>query len=170
MSRRAALVMGLTPMLACHPAPPPRDPPLLDDVAFRDARSAPKDGPEKAAPRQVRPMRWHTDLDAGRRRSRKEGRPLLVWVRADWSVEARLVEADGLSGTDRGDLFERLVLVKLDVTRATDAGDSLLARLGVHGVPAALFFDQSGREVARLESPIDTHQLEILVEKIADER
>lgn len=102
-------------------------------------------------------------LDDAQARSAESGRPVLVFVTADWSNAAKAIKSGALAKSRVNDwIKQNTEPVYLDVSRAqsgdTDA-QAAMTRLGV-GDPPAIILLQRGREIGRVEG--DTSASELL--------
>lgn len=77
-----------------------------------------------------------------------DGRPLMVYVAADWCVSCRTIERSVLPDADVVAALEGMRLVKLDVTKFDEESKAVLRQLKVAGPPTMVFFSGSRREVA----------------------
>ena len=107
-----------------------------------------------AAPERV--MAWLDDADSARERAKRDGRPMLVFIRADWSVASLAAERDIWTEPRVVEAARRFLPVRVDVTETSnDDADGELARWDVTAVPAILVFDGDGRRVASLSGPVE---------------
>ncbi|WP_378951658.1 protein-disulfide reductase DsbD [Mesorhizobium sp. ANAO-SY3R2] len=77
-----------------------------------------------------------------------DGKPLLVYVMADWCVICRTIERSVLPDAEVVAALEGMRLVKLDVTEFDEESQAVLRQLKVAGPPTMVFFSVSRREVA----------------------
>lgn len=77
-----------------------------------------------------------------------DGKPLLVYVMADWCVICRTIERSVLPHAEVVAALEGMRLVKLDVTEFDEESQAVLGQLKVAGPPTMVFFSGSRREVA----------------------
>ncbi|HWK64354.1 MAG TPA: protein-disulfide reductase DsbD [Rhizobiaceae bacterium] len=77
-----------------------------------------------------------------------DGRPILVYVTADWCVICRTIERSVLPDEDVVAALHGMTLVKLDVTKFGDDTKSVLSQLNAAGPPTMVFLNSSRREVA----------------------
>jgi thiol:disulfide interchange protein len=90
-------------------------------------------------------MAWERDEGVARARARREGRPLLVYLRADWSAASLWMEREIWS--DPRVLAEggAFVALWLDVTSAEGDAELYAQRYGASALPAVALFDREGR-------------------------
>jgi thiol:disulfide interchange protein DsbD len=85
-------------------------------------------------------------LDAALRGASAQGRPVMLDYYADWCVSCKEMERHTFSDAGVRAALDDTLLLQTDVT-ANDAQDQeLLARFGLFGPPAILFFGPDGRE------------------------
>jgi hypothetical protein len=147
----AAALAVVAPSGCAPQAPPPAAPVVA--IASGDppppAAAPPLPGaPAKAAP--APPLAWERDEPAARARARREGRPLIVYLRADWSAGSLSMDREVWS--DARVLAEARAFVPLwlDLTRAEGDAELYAQRYGATAIPALALFDPEGRAAARL--------------------
>jgi thiol:disulfide interchange protein DsbD len=86
------------------------------------------------------------ELDGIIAAANREGRSVMLDFYADWCVSCKEMERETFSDPRVRDALGTTVLVQADVTAYDDADQALLARFGLHGPPAILFFGTNGRE------------------------
>lgn len=91
-------------------------------------------------------VRSETALDQALAEARRQQRPVMVDVWADWCVACKEMERDVLSRADVAEALAGFQLIKLDLTDSAD-GERLLERFRLQGPPAYLFFDSKGGEL-----------------------
>jgi thiol:disulfide interchange protein DsbD len=77
-----------------------------------------------------------------------DGKPIMVYVTADWCVICRSIERGVLPDEEAVNALKDMHLVKLDVTDFGKDTQALLNELKVAGPPTMMFFDTARREVA----------------------
>jgi thiol:disulfide interchange protein DsbD len=77
-----------------------------------------------------------------------DGKPIMVYVTADWCVICRSIERGVLPVEEVVNALKDMHLVKLDVTDFSKDTQALLNELKVAGPPTVMFFDAARREVA----------------------
>lgn len=90
-----------------------------------------------------------------------EGKPLFVYVTADWCVICRTIERSVLPDPEVIAALRGVRLVKFDVSEFNAASQSVLDEMRVAGPPTMMFFDPSRREVpgTRLIGSVDPSDL-----------
>jgi thiol:disulfide interchange protein DsbD len=87
------------------------------------------------------------DLDAALQQTDKAGKITMLDFYADWCIECIRMGSSTFTMPEVKSALQNVILLQADVT-ANDAEDkALLARFGIYGPPAILFFDQDGREM-----------------------
>lgn len=97
------------------------------------------------------PLTFHEARSAGdlvKEFQAADGKPLLVYVTADWCVICRSIERSVLPDADVVVALEGMRLVRLDVTGFDAGSQAVLRQLKVAGPPTMVFFSGSRREVA----------------------
>jgi len=75
------------------------------------------------------------------------GRPVMVDFYADWCVSCKEMERFTFTDPAVRARMDRMLLLKIDVTRNTPEDRALLERFGLFGPPGIVFFDSAGREL-----------------------
>ncbi|EBV3599872.1 cytochrome C biogenesis protein, partial [Salmonella enterica subsp. enterica serovar Virchow] len=97
-----------------------------------------------------------------------KGRPVLVYVTAQWCVICRSIDRSVLPDERVVAALSDAHLVKLDVTDYGPEAQAMLARLKVAGPPTMLFFDGARREISgsRLVGKVSADQLAAAAETL----
>jgi thiol:disulfide interchange protein len=135
-------------LVTIAPAPaPPAGPPAAP------ARGA----PEKRASPATGSVVWERAEFDARARARREGRPLLVYLRADWSAGSLWMEREVWSDARVASAARAFVALALDVTSAEGDAELYAQRYGANKLPTVALFDREGRRVASLsgEQPVE---------------
>lgn len=159
-----ALLLLLTP-IACSPAAQSRDvatiaiapEPAVSSTSSPSPRSRRTEAAAKAeAPRSII---WEVSEQDAKAKARREGRPMIVYLCASWSVAS--LHADRGVWTDMRVTNEAraFVALKIDLTEGSEASDLLADRWGAHAVPTIVLLDASGSRVAALSGEIDVNAL-----------
>jgi thiol:disulfide interchange protein DsbD len=88
------------------------------------------------------------DLEAAVARANEAGQPAMLDFYADWCVECIRMERNTFPDPRVRELLENVRPLQADVTANDDVDRALMARYGIIGPPAILFFDRRGREMA----------------------
>ena len=92
------------------------------------------------------PIKGQSGLAQALEAARGAGRPALLDFYADWCIECKKLERETFENADITAKLAGFTLLRADVT-LNDAEDrALLASLSLHGPPAVLMFDSTGRE------------------------
>jgi len=75
------------------------------------------------------------------------GRPVMLDFYADWCISCKEMERFTFTDPAVRARLDRMLLIKVDVTRNTPEDKALLRRFGLFGPPGIIFFDPSGREL-----------------------
>jgi len=87
------------------------------------------------------PLVWH-DLEEGEAIARRECKPALVFVHAEWSVADKMLEHDTFPARDVGVAMRGFVAIHVDATDdEAPATRRAVNRFGVIGVPAIIAVD-----------------------------
>jgi len=78
------------------------------------------------------------------------GKPVMLEFYADWCVSCREMEAFTFSDPRVRATMEGMLLLRVDVTKNTEADKALLKRFSLFGPPGIVFFDAQGREIPGL--------------------
>ena len=110
-------------------------------------------GPSPAAPV------WHTNDENAEAVARRERRPRVVDVRADWCPNCRSVEATVLRDPRVAAELSRFVATSLDVTAQDAAASRIATKYDAEALPAIRVFDADGRRVAATDGAVDVASL-----------
>jgi thiol:disulfide interchange protein len=98
-------------------------------------------------------LSWETSEPDARARARREGLPMLIYLRADWAVASIQMDRDVWSDARVIREGQRFVPLTIDLTSAEGDAEIYAERYGVPAVPAVLVLDAHGRRVALLSGP-----------------
>ncbi len=164
--------MGLAvASLGCSP-PPPSPPTIL--LAGPPLPSFPSAAPAGASavpvrpPAQASPIAWETSEPAAREKARRSGRPLLVWVRAEWAVAALEMERTTWSDPRVLAAARPFVALRLDVTEAEGDAERYAERYQVTAMPMTVLLDARGVRVAALVGSQDAAKLAAALQSAAE--
>jgi thiol:disulfide interchange protein len=110
---------------------------------------------------------WRAGHDAALGEARRNGRPALVYFRADWAGACVELERSTFADSRALEAMRRFIAVRLDMTSGDGArrGRELLTRYGERSLPLIIMFDTHGRLVMRLTSFVEAATL---LEKLAE--
>ncbi len=111
------------------------------------------------APAAAAPIAWETSEPAARERARRSGRPLIVWVRADWAVAALEMERTSWADPRVAAAARPFVALRLDVSEAEGDAERYAERYQVTGLPTTVLVDARGVRVAGLVGYQDGERL-----------
>jgi thiol:disulfide interchange protein DsbD len=100
-----------------------------------------------AAQVAFRKIKSSGDLDAAVAQASASGQPAMLDFYADWCVECIRMERNTFPDGQVQNALAQLQPIKADVTAHDETDQELMARFGVIGPPAILFFDRRGREL-----------------------
>jgi thiol-disulfide isomerase/thioredoxin len=91
---------------------------------------------------------WHTNFAQAEALARQSGKPLLIHFHASWCGPCRQMEREVLNTAElKAQLGETIIGVKVD----SDEHPELVSRFSVRALPADVFVDPYGKELARSE-------------------
>ena len=106
------------------------------------AAYSPSRAQQRVSPPSQSGVSWIEDYDAAQRQRQALGKPLVVYISADYCGYCRKMERDTWSDPSIARRIHRdFVALKLDAER----NENWVARLGVRGLPTTIFFDAAGR-------------------------
>ena len=106
-------------------------------------------GPGAQAPMAFKPVKGLDGLNAELERAAAVGSSVMLDFYADWCVSCKEMERYTFPDPAVGRALAGTVLLKADVTANDEQDRALLARFGLFGPPAILFFGADGRERSR---------------------
>jgi thiol:disulfide interchange protein len=143
----AGIACNLTPSSGSPSVPLVTLPAVASAAPLDSVASVVSSAPSKPLP--VAPIAWMTSERDARDRARLQSLPLLVYVRADWSVPC--IDLERRAWVDARVLAEarRFVPLRLDVTAAEGDAELYAQRYGVRMIPEIIVVDSAGRILAR---------------------
>jgi len=87
------------------------------------------------------------DLQNAVARANQAGKPAMLDFYADWCVECVRMERNTFNEPEIQALFGKIQPLQADVTENDETDQALMAKYGVIGPPAILFFDRHGNEL-----------------------
>ena len=94
-------------------------------------------------------LEWQAYEAAGAKAAIAGGGPVIIDFYADWCAPCRELDERTFSAPEVRTVLEGYERFKVDLTRATDSGQALIAEYGVMGVPTVIVFS-GGEEVFRI--------------------
>jgi thiol:disulfide interchange protein len=116
--------------------------------------------------RDEAPLAWEHDEPEARERARRQHLPLLVYLRAEWSVASLELERGIWSDPAVRRAARRFVAVKIDVSDAEADAEFWARRYGARGVPTTVLVDGEGRTAATLHGAFTAEELLRALEQV----
>lgn len=152
-----ALAGGCGASAPVSPAPiveVPAPPPLVTSAGLA-ASAAPAEAPAGAAR-----IAWETDERAARELARRDHRPLLVSIRADWDAVSLRQDRELWTDPRVVEAARGFVAVRIDVSDADSlASQAYAERYDVEMLPTIVVVDADGARSASLEGDVDAARL-----------
>jgi thiol:disulfide interchange protein DsbD len=95
---------------------------------------------------RFRPVKTVADLDRELASAEAAGRPVMLDFYADWCVYCKQLEKETFPDPAVQAALSDGVVLKADVTANDEADKALLARIGIPGPPAMIFYGADGVE------------------------
>jgi thiol:disulfide interchange protein DsbD len=108
------------------------------------------------------------DLEAAVARANQDGQPAMLDFYADWCVECIRMERNTFPDPQVRQLLDSIRPLQADVTANDTVDRALMARYGIIGPPAILFFDRRGQEMVdyRLVGYFDAGEFAAHLERV----
>jgi hypothetical protein len=154
-------------LIACAPATPPAESADTVEVvvssseADGELREVPGSRDDAGAARlDDRPITWNRDTRASFERARRDGRPLLVLFRADWSAPSLELERTVLRDAAVARAVRPYVATIVDASgQGSEDVEYWTETLGVRGVPAIVITDAKLERRDRIDGVIEASGL-----------
>jgi thiol:disulfide interchange protein DsbD len=98
---------------------------------------------------------WLGDLAKAKEKARAENKWLMIDAWAEWCVACHELDEKTFSRSDVQESLRDIILVKLDLTRATAYKEQLRKELAIIGMPTIIFLDATGKEMGRFSGFLD---------------
>ncbi len=92
---------------------------------------------------------WLSNIDAAFEAGRSQNKPVLLDFRANWCVACLELEKKTWPSPELKAALDKVVPVRLDMTKNTRANRNLLKRFKVMGLPTVILLTPGGRELGR---------------------
>lgn len=105
------------------------------------------------------PITWERSEPEAKERARREQRPMIVFLRADWAAAALELERAVWADPAVRRAARRFVTVKIDVTAAQADAEFWSQRYGARGIPTTVLLDGEGTKVFTLHGAFAVEEL-----------
>ena len=102
---------------------------------------------------------WLSDPDQAARQARETNRVVMVDAYAEWCAACVELDEKTFSRPEAAERLRDFVLLKLDFTRKSEAGEKLRRRFAIVGLPTVIFFSPEGMELKRFSGFIPTEEV-----------
>ena len=133
-------------------------------VVIRATAGAPPSRSEPAAPasdkeRDEAPLAWERSEPEARQRAVREQRPMIVFLRADWSAASLELERAVWTDPAVRRAARRFVSVRIDVTDTQADAEYWSQRYSARGIPTTVVVDAEGKTVTTLHGAFPIEEL-----------
>jgi thiol:disulfide interchange protein DsbD len=94
---------------------------------------------------------WLADADQGFTLAAQENKPLILDFYAEWCAACKELDEKTWSDPQIRQRLSQFITVKLDVTKSNDQTKMYRGKYNIYGMPTVIFFQASGKELARFE-------------------
>jgi thiol:disulfide interchange protein len=161
------VVLSLSVVPAACGQAAPRAPgsalPIVDVAGEAAAVVTSSEAPPAESAAEPLAIGWIADADAAQARARREGRPLVVFVHADWSAASIALERRAFSDARVRRAMQGMVALRLDLTELGERSEDSAARFDVVSPPSVIAVDRSGARVGRLDGNVAVEDLLALI-------
>ena len=129
-------------------------------LLFRGAgnRFFPAAAPAAVSPSAAGNLPWLSDPDQTARQARETNRIVMVDAYAEWCAACIELDEKTFSRPEAVERLRDFVLLKLDFTRKSEAGEKLRRRFAIVGLPTVIFFSPEGMELKRFSGFITAEE------------
>ncbi|MFC3151325.1 protein-disulfide reductase DsbD [Litoribrevibacter euphylliae] len=92
--------------------------------------------------------------------SKRQEKPIMLDVLADWCVSCFVMEKDILVKDDVKAMMSGVDIVKVDITEVAEANAQFLQEQSLFGPPAFLFYDAQGNQIGRIVGEVTKAEFE----------
>ncbi|GLQ30271.1 protein-disulfide reductase DsbD [Litoribrevibacter albus] len=107
------------------------------------------------------------ELDKLLAQSKRQEKPIMLDVFADWCVSCFVMEKEILSKADVKEMMRGVDVVKVDITEVADANAIFLQQHRLFGPPAFLFYDAKGEQIGRIVGEVTKSEFEQYYQTLA---
>jgi len=112
---------------------------------------------------------WETSVSEAQARARRQRRPMLVYLRADWSAAALELDRGVWSDPRVLRAARGFVALKLDLSAAEGDAELYAQHFGVRAVPTTVVLDAAGKQVGMLAGAFEAEDLLPVLAKADEE-
>ncbi len=117
-------------------------------------------------PKTFHPILIRTVADA-KAALKETDKPVMIDFYADWCVSCKIIATTVLADQEVDAALESFTVLKIDLTKNTEANQDLLRYFNVVAPPTFLFFDKTGeRQEARMVGEIDKHDFLTTIKRL----
>ncbi len=112
-----------------------------------------------------RKLDWVHDEELAFAQARADGKAVMIDFAADWCSPCKKLEIVFAKPEVFTLLEERFVPLKYDVSNGTDADEAAQTKWAAETLPAVIFVDASGRELARVKDLVEAEEMVAVIER-----
>jgi thiol:disulfide interchange protein DsbD len=105
--------------------------------------------PARVVPLAFQSLATAHDLDAALAAARKDGRPTLLYFKAEWCASCKQLDLETFPDPVVRVALEGYQLLSVDMTEIEDADPKLLKRFAIAGLPVMILFNARGSRAAK---------------------
>lgn len=100
------------------------------------------------------------ELDQLLAQSKRQGKPVMLDVLADWCVSCFVMEKNILTKPDIKVMMSGVEVIKVDITEVAEENAQFLQQQNLFGPPAFLFYDAQGNQIGRIVGEVTKAEFE----------